>query len=345
MRIALALLLTGCVEGDGTDLAVERTAELDPLFRQDPRWLGTASTASIDVGDDRTLWLFGESFISTNGTALRTSATVVPNSIALMVGRDAADARMELAYGDPAAPTGFFDVDAEPLGGAHLPDGSAIVFLGERGDPVPGGFGRLIQNTRVVRIRDLSGSPRDWTIEPMFTFTGVELGCTVRVADHVVALVVDTDRNGVLVRWSDDALVRGDLSDREVWNGSTWASEGAAVVVPQASSRCSLFPETQLSWNDVTWVYSASRADGTIAYREAARLEGPYNEPQIMSMPTVQGDEFAYGGRVHQLTDDGFRLVTFMVTSLEPGALFDPARDDELLWPRVGRAFVSIAVE
>ncbi len=69
MRIARALLLAGCACGDGTSLAVERTADLDPLFRQDPRWLGTASTASVDVGDDRTLWLFGESFISTNGTA------------------------------------------------------------------------------------------------------------------------------------------------------------------------------------------------------------------------------------------------------------------------------------
>ncbi len=196
-----------------------------------------------------------------------------------------------------------------------------------------------------MRIPDLSGSPRDWTIEPMFTFTGVELGCSVRVADHVVALVVDKERNGLLVRWSDDALVRGDLTEREVWNGVAWASDGAAVVISQASSRCSLFPETQLSstWNEVTWVYSASRADGTIAYREATRLEGPYTAPQTMSMPTVEGDEFAYGGRVHQLTDDGLRLVTFMVT--EPGALFDPARDDDLLWPRVGRAFVSITIE
>ena len=340
------MLVTSCVSvGDGTDLEVERTAGLDPLFRQDPSWLGTASATSIDLGDDRTLWLFGESFISTNGTALRDAAAIVPNSIALMVGRDAADARMDFAYGDP--PTGFFDLDAEPLGGAHLPDGSALVFLGERGAPVPGGFGTLIQSIRVVRIRDLTGSPRAWTSEPVFTFPGVELGCSVRVGDQVVALLVDGNRNGSLVRWSDDALVRGDLTDREVWNGSAWAAEGGIVVVPEASSRCSLFPQTQLAsdFDAVTWVYSASQADGTIAYREATRLEGPYATSQTMSMPTVEDDELAYGGRVHELTDDGSRLVTFLVTSLEPRALFDPARDDDLLWPRVGRAVVSITVE
>lgn len=347
MRITLALLLAGCpAVGDGTSLEVERTASIDRLFRQDPRWLGTASTTSLELGDDRTLWLFGESFISTNGTALRSTATIVPNSIALMVGRDVADATMDFAYGDPATPTGFFDtVDAEPLGGTHLPDGSALVFLGERGEPVPGGFGSRIESTHVVKIRDLTGSPRDWTSEPVFTFRDVELGCSVRVGDHVVALIVDGNRNGSLVRWSDDALIRGDLTDREVWNGSAWATDGAIVVVPEASSRCSLFPQAELSWDAVTWVYSASQADGTIAYREAARLEGPYSTAQTMSMPTVEGDELAYGGRVHELTDDDLRLVTFLVTSLEPGELFDPARDDELLWPRVGRAVVRIAVE
>ena len=38
--------------------------EADELFRSDPHWLGSDDAYSIDLGDGRVLWLFGDTFIT-----------------------------------------------------------------------------------------------------------------------------------------------------------------------------------------------------------------------------------------------------------------------------------------
>ena len=42
-------------------------ADADRMFRSSSEWLGGDSAFSIDLGNDRTLWLFGDSWIDRDG--------------------------------------------------------------------------------------------------------------------------------------------------------------------------------------------------------------------------------------------------------------------------------------
>src|SRR5215467_7748298 len=40
--------------------------EADCIFRSDPRWLGADAAFSVDLGQGRVLWLFGDSFVASH---------------------------------------------------------------------------------------------------------------------------------------------------------------------------------------------------------------------------------------------------------------------------------------
>ena len=107
----------------------------DTLFHQDPRWLGADAAYTIDLGGDRTLWLFGDTFIATSPADARNESTMVHDSIAVMTGRDPATATMQFAWHDASPPDAYFSEDGAnwfwPADGARLPSGPLVVFLSE----------------------------------------------------------------------------------------------------------------------------------------------------------------------------------------------------------------------
>ena len=89
MRVAaLVSVIANCCPCGDYETSAQRDEEADALFHQDPRWLGGDAAYSIDLGDDRTLWLFGDSFIATSPALTRRESTLVRNSVAVMTGRD-----------------------------------------------------------------------------------------------------------------------------------------------------------------------------------------------------------------------------------------------------------------
>src|SRR5258708_106741 len=131
LLIGLALVLGGCPycsDGYGPAEATgDRAVALDAVFHQDPRWLGGDGAYSIDLGGDRTLWLYGDSFISTSPAHVRTESTMVRNSVSVMTGHDLATATMEVAWRDGMPPTSFFAEDGDhwfwPSEGVRVPNG------------------------------------------------------------------------------------------------------------------------------------------------------------------------------------------------------------------------------
>ena len=89
MTTAIAIGLGGCPVCDDESVpdgtTGERWLEADELFRRgDPRWLGGDGAYSVDLGGERTLWLFGDSFIATSPAHTRSESTIVRNSIAVI---------------------------------------------------------------------------------------------------------------------------------------------------------------------------------------------------------------------------------------------------------------------
>src|SRR6516164_788344 len=164
MRAVVAVIgatLAGChsdrpaITGHGV-----REPALDEAFHQDVRWLGADGAFTIDLGDGRVLWLFGDSFIATSDAHVRSEATLVRNSVAVMTGTDLATATLTFAWNDTSPPDSFFAQDADrwfwPADGTRLPQGPLLVFLDEQ-QATPGqGLGFSPTGYRAVRVVDPS---------------------------------------------------------------------------------------------------------------------------------------------------------------------------------------------
>ena len=354
-----ALSLAGCCDGGygPAEANGERMVAFDAVFHQDPRWLGGDGAYSIDLGGDqvgheRTLWLFGDSFIATSDAHVRTESTMVRNSIAVMTGRDLARAQMEFAWRDGTPPTSFFPEEGDhwfwPSEGVQVPNGPVVVFLSEERPTPNQGLGFAGAGFRAVRIADTAGVPATWTLAPTaahapsFAPDG-NVACGGVDGDHYVALVTSGDDHaGRMARWSFTALASGDLATPEWWTGSGWTSETAltetpAVVIDHGATECSLTYSEFVAG----WIYVASDGFGatTIATRTAPAITGPWAElaPAFTPDESKVPNAFVYAAKGHALfTDNPTQLmVTFADNSFMFADLFDPAKSAVLYWPHV----------
>jgi hypothetical protein len=330
----------------------ERAPDLDAAFHQDPRWLGGDGAYTIDLGDDRTLWLFGDSFISTSIARVRTESTMVRNSVAVMTGRDLATATMAFAWRDGAPPTSFFPEDGDhwfwPSDGVRLPGGPLVMFLSEV-QPTPDvGLGFAGAGFRAVMVADPSGPADAWTLAPTSAHApafapDANVACSTTVDGYLVALVTDGDaHHGRLARWPLDHVATGELANPEWWRGDTWVSElfltqPPAIVIDNGATECSIQPET---YGGFTYVATRGFGATTIAVRHAyPDLTSSWTEPQDAFAPPESAavNAFVYAAKGHPMIDAGYAtlVVTYADNSFAFGDLLDPTRAQTLYWPHV----------
>src|SRR5262245_57185871 len=278
-----------------------RVPSEDALFHQEPRWLGADGAYTIDLGSDRTLWLFGDSFIATSPAHVRTEATLVRNSVAVMTGRDPLTATMQFSWTDGSPPSAFFPDAGDhwfwPADGVRVPGGPLIVLLTEQ-QPTPGqGLGFASAGWRAVRITDPDAPPATWTLEPVATrpapyAADAAIACSAVDGEELIAVVVDGPaHDGRLARWPLTAVDAGDLLRPAWWTAYAVVAEELlvappAVVIPDGSTECSLARDF---YGD--WYYIQSRGFGasTIALRRAFEIEGEWSRPQDMITPPESG--------------------------------------------------------
>ena len=104
--------------------------EADAFFRRDPRWWGADAAYSVPLSNDRTLWLFGDTFIGAD----RRTARIVHNTIGIQSGPDVTTAPL-VAHtgGTPDDPAPFFPADPGtwlwPMAGARTAAGVVVFFM------------------------------------------------------------------------------------------------------------------------------------------------------------------------------------------------------------------------
>jgi len=108
--------------------------EADSVFRRDPHWVGADGASSVDLGDERTLWLFGDTFIDPTGMHSRSGAIMVANTVAVQHGTDPTRASLTFYWGraSDGHPTAFFEDQGEELfwpGDGIRVDDRLVVFL------------------------------------------------------------------------------------------------------------------------------------------------------------------------------------------------------------------------
>lgn len=340
----------------------ERWEEADALFHQDPKWLGGDLAATIDLGDERTLWLFGDSFVATSAANVRTASKMVRNSVAVMTGREPTTATMQFGWrgGATAAmpPTSFFPEDGSrwfwPADGVRLPEGPLLVFLNRLRATPDEGLGFAADGFTAVLVRDPSGPPRDWQLEPATTSAAphdgdASIGCSAEDDGHLVSLVIDgSAHRGRLARWPLAEVAAGALAEPQWWTSSGWRAQAALtasglapeIVIDSGSTECSLHRDPS-----GVWVHVTSRGFGgtPIAIRTAPSLEGPWSDSEDVFTPpeSMVPNAFVYAGKAHPMLtagdDAAALLVTYADNSFTFADLFDPQRAATLYWPHFAK--------
>lgn len=336
----------------------ESWPEADGLFRQDPRWLGSDAAYSVDLGGDRTLWLFGDTFVATSPANVRTAAALVRNTIGVQVGRDPTTATMTFAWGSAGgAPASFIPELGSgdglrwhwPLGGARLPDGSVIVFLSVE-KATPGvGLGFANDGWRAAHLSNLDLPPSTWQVEmmePPAQALGARVGTAVAIdGDHLLALSASDDNPpvGYLARFPLASLASSDLGAIEWWNGAAWVTPALLTGAP-ASVIPVTGPEASLHFDPATrrWIHIASTGFGatTVGLSSALHVTGSWSSVQsVFTPPESRGPKaFVYAAKAHpEQSADGALAVTYATNSFTFADLLTPDGTQDLYWPRFAR--------
>src|ERR1051325_10966320 len=92
--LLLALVLSGVTAAQ----TASPWPEADKLFHSDRQWLGSDAAFSIDLGEGRVLWMFGDTFVGRKPSDTRRNASFVRNTVAIQTGYDPARATIKFYW-------------------------------------------------------------------------------------------------------------------------------------------------------------------------------------------------------------------------------------------------------
>ena len=148
-------------------LQAEPWPEADALFRSNAKWLGSDDAYSVDLGGGRTLWLFGDTFISRSFLNTRRLSTMIRNSVAIQSGSDPATATMAFAWRTKkGTPQSFFPEEGEtwfwPAHGIRVENTLILFMMATR--PSDEGLGFEHVRWRAVAIANPDDPPAEWDL-------------------------------------------------------------------------------------------------------------------------------------------------------------------------------------
>ncbi len=332
--------------------------EADALFKSDPRWLGGDIAYAVPLGDERTLWLFGTSYVDLGLTGDRALATSVRNTVAVQTGLDPSLATIQFHWGDAGgAPEAFFARDDGdwlwPNDGMRIGDTLILFYSRMRATVTPGPF----QFTRVgcvaLRVMNPDDDPSSWlVVEVDLPAIGVDAAIgvsTYRRDGFVYAYEVPDAPNGAyLLRWTDAQFESADLTAPEWWSGDQagWISGTAGVVAPVFHKTPPSFSVSyDATRSRIVLTESLGHNGGFLAnhlgVRFASRIEGPFGISYSIFRPAeVQNDvdAFVNGGHAHPHLLGAELVSTYVPNHLDQNEVI---ANPDFLYPRFVRTSLS----
>lgn len=353
LGLAAAVLAQPAIPQTGFCVEVEPWGEASALFRSDPRWLGGDGASSVDLGGERVLWLFGDSFVDPGGSSSRLNASLVRNSVALQKGKKPESAKMEFFWkmlGN--RPRSYFrEEDGSwfwPGSGVRLGD-ILIVFLVEvRRAENPLGFSA--EGSKAVIVPNPDDPPSLWAhlrASPAGR-RRILVGSACALVEGGYLYAFGSDASGTEVhslRWPVDRAARGDLSSPEWWMGpdAGWASSPRGTLNPRpvfvgAQTEFSIHFEPDLK--GFIQVQTLTLANPCLAVRFSPAIERGWTEPACLHDPSRPGKEgiVIYAGKAHKVFEGASLAFTYVVNTLDAETLLN---DRELYYPVVLKGHLS----
>ncbi len=317
----------------------------DPAFPLKDGWLGGDGVYSVPLDAQRSLWLFGDSFIGAPEARDRHNAAFVSNSAAISTCRDGT---WTIAYHWRSTAEGPADLFQSAVPGIRywpldglMHDGRLIVFL-MRVETRDAGhaLGFAVTGTDLAVIANPFAPPASWRmqIHSLAPERPALAGAALWAAGaHHVVLAAPLEAEGprkhavALARLPFAALdaPAAALQWRDhqgQWHNALSLS-ATGTVIPRASSEMSLDRLRRRHW-------LAVHMDPTpfflnIVHRTAPTLTGPWSPPRLLyTIPKPAGPKpagesiFCYAGKAHaQFARDDTLLLTYACNSFNPDDL------------------------
>ncbi|MFZ5569006.1 MAG: DUF4185 domain-containing protein [Thermodesulfobacteriota bacterium] len=320
----------------------------DGLFRTDPHWLGGDGAGSIDLGNGRILWLFGDSLIEPLGRRGRDEATMVRNSIAIQRGYDPTRAGLHFFWGRrDAGPDDFFRSDEQgnwfwPGHGVSLGE-KLLLFLMKIGLRDDGFFEAV--GWKAVLVENPHEAPSDWrlswpAVSPNRIGVIVGSAAVVREGDYVIAYGArSAELHPVfLVRWRTDSARQGDLSapqwfrsDTGLWVGQKEFMKRPIPVFDGGQMEFSVHYDPRQQ--QYLQVQTMSFWNPDIVVRRGREVTGPWSRPLSLFQPPESGRKglVVYAAKAHPELSGADLIMTYAVNTFEKADLHENA---DLYYPK-----------
>jgi hypothetical protein len=338
-------------------LRAEAAADWNARFEGKEGWIGGDGAASVVLGPQRILWLFGDTLVGKATDGKRTGAKMVNNSLGIQtgIGKDAA---IRFHFGktkDDSPAAMFVPADGKgwfwPLSGIRVGDKLFLSFMQIERTKDPGVFGFKSVASWLAVVENPDAQPEQWRVQqhksPYGDFRAEHeqmWGSTLLHDDeHIYIYGYDHPRGK---KGSTRRLVVARapvklLSDYQSWRFLTskgWA-EKSAELTPLADGLATEFSVSRLpDGKGYVTVYTEIGLSDRILGRFAAAPQGPWSEPLLLYRCPEMGKDkgvFSYAGKCHPWLANGNELlISYCVNTWDFGRLF---REDAVYRPRFVR--------
>ncbi|MFN2501747.1 MAG: DUF4185 domain-containing protein [Pyrinomonadaceae bacterium] len=300
----------------------------DRYFTHDRVWRGADGASSIDLGEGRVLWLFGDSIISRDWTGTRVGS-FVRNSVGVQAGYELTAPIKYYWKPTKRGHEAFFSIPGKnwfwPGHGTMIRDRLIIFLFQLRG--VNTGLGFEAFSWYAVLVSNPSDEPSKWKmkyIQGPETFGQMAGSAAVLKDDkylYAFGAQEPSTHEVYLLRWPLDDAYNGELGGLEWWLNGKWAKRPSREPIPTplfiGGTEYSVHFDASI--DKYLQIQSFGFGDATIGLRMADRPEGPWSKPKTIYRPSYTGikQPFMYSAKAHpELRTDGL-YITYNVNSFD----------------------------
>jgi hypothetical protein len=326
--------------------------EADQLFHRDPHWLGGDVASTVDLGGNRTLWLFGDSWVDPTGRGTRQGAKMVSNTVAVQTGANPALATVTFHWG--TTPTGAPDALFPNRNGERLWFGNGVrvkdrlVLFLARIRSTNTGLGFESVGWTAFLVENPDDAPSRWRTRELATPRnplGVDVGFAGMLAmeDHVYAFgsPANVSTHGIFAaRWTAEEVRRGDLRHPEWWAGDRlgWVADSSSAprrpLFEDGQSELSIHRDA--ATGRFLAVHSRGFGPADVVMRSAPSLTGPWSEARIVYHPPEYNrpSVMIYAAKAHPTLIGADLVLTYATNSFK---FAEHLSDSLIYYPRFVR--------
>lgn len=323
--------------------------EADQLFRRDPHWVGGDGASSVDLGNGRILWLFGDSWIDPSGRGTRQGARMVSNSVAIQIGTDPVGASIRSYWGraTDGSPAAFVPDEGKERHwfGNGVRVGDRLLLFLNRVRDAPAGLGFESVGWTAWMVENPDMDPSAWRMRQLATPTnplGVLVGfaAVLRLGEHVYAFGSEDPVKShpiYAARWSTEQARQGDLLHPEWWTGERlgWLPDSSSTprrpLFENGQSELSIHVDAVTGRFLVVQTQGFGPAD--VMMRAAPTLTGPWSGTRMVYRPPefYRPNVMIYSAKAHPELTGGDLVLTYDTNTFQ---FAEQLTDNLIYYPR-----------